>query len=86
MPYINYLPSNILSDIYIFADDTHIFKTIKSPENQDILQNDLDTLSVWSDKWLLKCHPEKSKVVHLGAIHVLRNAIFLENEPPPTPS
>ena len=64
--YINDLPSNILSDVYMFADDTKIFNIIKSPEDQETLQNDLDTLSMWSDKWLLKFHPEKCKVMHLG--------------------
>ena len=64
--YINDLPSNILSEVYMFADDTKIFNIIKSPEDQEILQDDLDTLSMWSDKWLLKCHPEKCKVMHLG--------------------
>ena len=49
----------------MFAD-TKIFNIIKSPEDQEILQNDLDSLSVWSDKWLLKFHPEKCKVMHLG--------------------
>ena len=46
--------------IIMFADDTKIFNIIKSPEDQEILQN------VWSDKWLLKFHPEKCKVMHLG--------------------
>ena len=64
MLYINDLPSNILYQM--FADDTKIFNIIKSPEDQEILQNALDSLSVWSDKWLLKCHPEKCKVMHLG--------------------
>ena len=40
--YINDLPSNILSDVYMFADDTKIFNIIKSPEDQETLQNDLD--------------------------------------------
>ena len=44
--YINDLPSNILSDVFMFADDTKIFNIIKSPEDQEILQNDLDTLSI----------------------------------------
>ena len=61
-----YLSYNILSDVYMFADDTKIFNIIKSPEDQETLQNDLDTLSMWSDKWLLKFHPEKCKVMHLG--------------------
>ena len=66
VPNINDLPSNILSDVYMFADDTKIFNIMKSPEDQEILQNDLDSLSAWSDKWLLKFHPEKCKVMHLG--------------------
>ena len=36
MPYINDLPYNILSDVYMFADDTKIFNTIKIPEDQVI--------------------------------------------------
>ena len=48
--YINDLPSNILSYVYMFADDTTIFNIITSPEDQEIIQNDLDTLSMWSDK------------------------------------
>ena len=64
--YINDLQSNILSDVYVIADDTKIVNIIKSPEVQDIFQNDLDSLSAWSDKWLLKFHPEKCKVMHLG--------------------
>ena len=66
MLYINDLPSNILSDVYMFADDTKILNIIKSPEDQNILENDLDSLSMWSDKWLLKFHPEKCKVMNLG--------------------
>ena len=31
--YINDLPSNILSNVYMFADDTNIFNIIESPEN-----------------------------------------------------
>ena len=58
--------SQMCIKLYMFADDTNIFNIIKSPEEQDILQNYLDSLSVWSDKWLLKFHPEKFKVMHLG--------------------
>ena len=38
--YINDLPSNILSHVYVFADDTKFFNIIESPEDQEILQND----------------------------------------------
>ena len=42
--YINDLPENIVSNVYMFADDIKIFKTITSPRDQRILQNDLDYL------------------------------------------
>ena len=64
--YINDLPSTINSNVYMFADDTKIFNNIKSPEYQVVLQKDLDILAKWSDKWLLRFHPNKCKVMHLG--------------------
>ena len=35
-------------------------------EDQDSLQDDLNKLVAWSDKWLLKFNPEKCKVLHIG--------------------
>ena len=46
--YINDLPENIVSNVYIFADDTKVFKTINHPDDQHTLQNDLDYLTSWS--------------------------------------
>ena len=64
--YINDLPSTINSNVYMFADDTKIFNNIKSPEDRVVLQKDFDILAKWSDKWLLRFHPNKCKVMHLG--------------------
>ena len=64
--YINDLPNEIKSDIYMFADDTKVFRTIKTNDDQCILQDDLDELTAWSTKWLLTFHPDKCKVMHLG--------------------
>ena len=64
--YINDLPENIVSKIYIFADETKIFKTITSPNDQHTLQNDLDYLTSWSSKWLLRFHPDKCNLMHVG--------------------
>ena len=57
--YINDLPKNIVSNVYMFADDTKVFKTITSPNDQHALHNDLDYLKSWSSKWLLRFHPDK---------------------------
>ena len=55
---INDLPENIVSNVYMFADDTKVFKMINSPNDQHTLQNNLDYLTSWSIKWLLKFHPD----------------------------
>ena len=60
--YINNLPEAVESAAYLFADDTKIFRVINSLDYQHILQNDLVRLENWSDKWLLKFHPEKCKL------------------------
>ena len=43
--YINDLHDNIISDVYIYADDTKLYREIKTIEDQRILQKDLDTLT-----------------------------------------
>ena len=48
--YINDLPENIVSNVYMFAVYTKVFKTVTSPHGQHTLQNDLDYLTSWSSK------------------------------------
>ena len=45
--YVNDLPGSVLSNLYIhtFADDTKLYRTIKSKEDCDILQQDLDNVT-----------------------------------------
>ena len=57
--YINDLPENIRSHLFLFADDCKFFREIASQEDIDIMQADLDTLFEWSQKWLLTFHPGK---------------------------
>jgi hypothetical protein len=58
---MNDLPDAVQSEAYLFADDTNIFRLINSIDDQQILQNDLIKLENWSDKCLLKFHPEKCR-------------------------
>ena len=39
---------------------------IKSPDDHQILQNDLSKLCTWSRKWLLKFHPKKCSCLTIG--------------------
>ena len=47
------------STVYMYADDTKIYREIKSEYDHGILQRDLENLKTWSDRWLLKFHPSK---------------------------
>jgi len=64
--YINDLPEEVESSIYLFADDTKIFKIINTEEDQTYLQRDLNKLNKWTETWLLQLHPEKCKYLHIG--------------------
>ena len=50
----------------MFADDTKVFRTIKTNDDQSILHDDLDELTELSTKWLLTFHPDKCNIMHLG--------------------
>ena len=64
--FINDLPSNIKSNVFMFADDTKVFRTIECQNNHCILQGDLQELTEWTRKWLLTFHPDKCRVMYLG--------------------
>ena len=64
--YINDLPANVKSQVKMFADDTKLFTRVDVPNDHEIMQNDLDELMQWSNKWKLKFHPEKCCVLKLG--------------------
>ena len=46
----------------MFADDTKVFKDINDIEDNKILQNDIQELEKWSDKCLLRFHPDKCPI------------------------
>ena len=43
----NDLPECVLSNLYIFADDTKLYRAIKSKDDCDILQQDLYNATDW---------------------------------------
>ena len=66
--YINDLPDVVDagSNIYMFSDDTKLYREIKDTSDEDILQNDIDKMNEWSDDWLMSFHPAKCKVLKIG--------------------
>ena len=63
--YLNDLLDMVKSPACLFANDTKIFRPIRSIEDQNILQDDLLKLQSRWDKWLLRFHPDKYKVMSL---------------------
>ncbi len=64
--YINDMPSCVEAAAYLFADDTKIYKEIRGHNDRACMQKDLDSLQQWSDKWLLKFHPNKCKAMSVS--------------------
>ena len=61
--YINDINNNIQSPIRLFADDSIIYRIIKSETDNNILQSDLIQLQTWSNKWQMEFNIPKC--VHL---------------------
>ena len=64
--YINDLDVGIVSKLSKFADDSKLCKSINCDNDRLVLQNDLDNLHEWSQKWQMQFNGEKCSVIHLG--------------------
>ena len=65
--FINSLPDSVThSHVYLFADDTKVFKHILKEEDQTQMQSDIDSMYTWADQSKLKFHPEKCVHMTLG--------------------
>ena len=71
--YINYINNAITSQIKLFADDSVLYRNIRSQNYQVILQNDLDTISSLAEKLMLELNINKCSVL---SITLKRNYIF----------
>ena len=57
--FINDLPEQVNSEIFLFADDTKIFRNMKDSDDKNTLQRDVDTMLKCADQWRLEFHPDK---------------------------
>ncbi len=62
--YINDIVSDINSGIRLFADDTSLYLIVDTPERaSDTINNDLETITNWSKKWLVSFNPNKTETM-----------------------
>ena len=59
--FINDIPDIMTSHAYLFAGDTSVFRRVENEYDSKKLQADLNELQMWSERWLLRCHPDKCK-------------------------
>ncbi len=60
--YINDIVNDINSSIRLFADDTSLYLIVDTPETASRTINaDLDTITNWSNKWLVLFNPKKTE-------------------------
>ena len=57
------MPSVVLSFLRLFADDSYLYCIIKSMQDSNILQEDLDNLQTWEVNNSMEFHPQKCKIL-----------------------
>ena len=64
--YINDLEEGVTCNILKFADDTKPFRKTKEIGDKQRLQDDIDKLARWSEKWQMLFNFGKCKCLHTG--------------------
>ena len=66
LAYINDIVDSLESTTSLFADDAKIYRVLKTDDDTEALQRDMQRLENWSEKWLLTFNTNKCKTVHFG--------------------
>lgn len=66
--FINDMPNVVDCMIQLFADDAKLFTNVNIRDEMSgkSLQNDINSLSAWSEKWQLPFNISKCKALHIG--------------------
>ena len=62
--YINDLEEGVTGKIVTFPDDTKLFRKVKAIGDKQNLQDDIDKLVKWSEKWQMLFNFGKCKCLH----------------------
>ena len=82
--YINDIADNVSSTCFLFADDSLLLDEVISPiDTANKLNNDLDSISMWADRWLVTMNANKTKnMIFSSKLNKpLHPTLTLANEP-----
>ena len=65
LAYINDMPECVNSDIKLFADDSMLYRRIRNDADCHQLQEDLDKLQEWEQKWQMGFNADKCEVIRI---------------------
>ena len=63
--YINDMPEKISATSRLFADDSLVYRIIRSKKDHALLQEDLDKLQDWEHDWVMQFNPDKCEVIRI---------------------
>ena len=66
--YINDIALGVESTVRLFADDLIVYREISSENSHTLLQNDIDKLFNWSQKWSMKFNSSKCNMILLTKV------------------
>lgn len=61
--YINDLPGSVTCNVSLFADDTLVYREVNNTQDQNLFQDDIDSLYAWANKWGMAFNPSKCYVM-----------------------
>ena len=61
--YLNDLPDEVCSQVRLSADDSALYLTIEREDDSSTLQNDLDKLETWENRWDMELNLSECQVV-----------------------
>ena len=60
------MEDDVSSKVLKFADDIKVFRKVTNDTDKQSLQDDLDKLAKWSEKWQMLLNFGKCKCIHIG--------------------
>ena len=73
--FINDITHGLHSNIRLFADDALLYQTINDEDDCLKLQEDIDSLVAWADRWCMEFNAKKCNTIHIMSKHLKGTAV-----------